>query len=67
MQQRRRGHHRRRGSAVSLEEVFKKITAWAPKAIYVVGDPYLWVARKQVADLALGARLPTTRLLRDAA
>lgn len=52
---------------LSLEEVFKKITALAPQAIYVVGDPYLWVARKQVAELAIEARLPTTRLLRDAA
>ena len=45
---------------LSLEEVFKKITATGPQAIYVVGDPYLWVARKQVAELALEARLPTT-------
>ena len=45
---------------LSLEEVFKKITALGPQAIYVVGDPYLWVARKQVADLALETRLPTT-------
>ena len=45
---------------LSLEEVFKKITALEPQAIYVVGDPYLWVARKQVADLALKTRLPTT-------
>jgi ABC-type uncharacterized transport system, periplasmic component len=45
---------------LSLEEVFKKITASVAQAIYVVGDPYLWVARKQVADLALETRLPTT-------
>jgi putative ABC transport system substrate-binding protein len=45
---------------LSLEDVFKKITVSGPEAIYVVGDPYLWVARKQVADLALKTRLPTT-------
>lgn len=45
---------------LKLEEVFKKITASGPQAIYVLGDPYLWVARKRVADLALEARLPTT-------
>jgi putative ABC transport system substrate-binding protein len=45
---------------LSLEEVFKKITALGPQAIYVIGDPYLWVARKQVANLALEARLPTS-------
>ena len=45
---------------LSLEEVFKKITALEAQAIYVIGDPYLWVARKQLADLALKTRLPTT-------
>jgi putative ABC transport system substrate-binding protein len=45
---------------LSLEDVFKKITVSGPEAIYVVGDPYLWVARKQLADLALKTRLPTT-------
>ena len=45
---------------LSLEEVFKKIAALEPQAIYVIGDPYLWAARKQVADLALKTRLPTT-------
>jgi len=42
-----------------LEDAFKKITASGAQAIYVAGDPYLWVARRQVADLALQARLPT--------
>lgn len=44
---------------LSVEEVFKKITALGPQAIYVIGDPYLWVARKQVTDPALETRLPT--------
>ena len=50
---------------LSLEEVFKKITALAPQAIYVVGDPYLWVARKRVADLALETRLPTSYMFAE--
>ena len=45
---------------LDLEPVFKTIVASQPQAIYVWGDPYLWVARKQVADLSLRARLPTT-------
>lgn len=45
---------------LSLEEVFKRITASAPHAAYVSGAPYLWSARKRVAELALEAGLPTT-------
>lgn len=45
---------------LDLELVFKTIVAAHPHAIYVWGDPYLWAASKQVADLALRARLPTT-------
>jgi putative ABC transport system substrate-binding protein len=45
---------------LNLEEVFKQITSSGSQAIYVVGDPYLWVARRKVADLALRAHLPTS-------
>jgi putative ABC transport system substrate-binding protein len=44
---------------LNLEEAFKSIAASRPQAIYVLGDPYLWNARVQLADLALRARLPT--------
>jgi hypothetical protein len=43
-----------------LEPVFKTIAATRAQALDVVGDPYLWGARSQVAALALSARLPTS-------
>ncbi len=45
---------------LSLDDAFRQISASGAQAIYVPGDPYLWVARKQVADLALQARMPTS-------
>ena len=44
---------------LDLEAAFKAIVASKSQAIYVWGDPYLWTAAKQVADLSLRARLPT--------
>jgi len=43
-----------------LERVFRALVASRPQAIYDPGDAYLWAARKEVATLALRARLPTS-------
>lgn len=45
---------------LDLEPVFKTVAATRAQALDVLGDPYLWRARSQVAALALRARLPTS-------
>ena len=44
---------------LDLATAFRSIAASRAQALYVAGDPYLWGARKQLAELALEYRLPT--------
>jgi putative tryptophan/tyrosine transport system substrate-binding protein len=45
---------------LNLDQVFETMKTSGPQAIYDAGDQELWVARKQLAALALRARLPTS-------
>jgi putative tryptophan/tyrosine transport system substrate-binding protein len=48
-----------------LAAAFKAMSAFGAEAVYVVGDPYHWSRRKQIADMALVGRLASMAASED--